>query len=282
MIFVFGATGYTGRFVVDALLKADERVRCLVRGNRSVRGWDSVSLHKGDLEQPASFVNALNGCATVISVAHIRFAPQIVEACYNAGIRRAVFFSSTRRFSKIETSNVEQVSAGEEAVVTSGLDYTLLRPSMIYGPGDDRNISRLYAFLNRHRLMPILGAGDNLVQPVYVEDVAEAAMAALWRVGAIGRVYTLAGPEPMAYRDMIDVLAQVAGRLVLKVHIPLFVALPLVGLCEKLMPKFPLQLDQGRRMREDRAFDISEARWELGFVPRSFEQGAREALRSDS
>ena len=277
MIFLTGATGYTGKFVLDALVKAGERVRCLVRRNSSVNGLDDVSFHTGDLERPESFVDALAGCTSVISVAHIRFAPQIVDACRKAGIIRAVFFSSTRRFSKIDDASVDAVIAGEETVVTSGLDYTLLRPSMIYGPGDDRNISRLYAFLNRHRLMPILGAGNNLVQPVYVADVAAAARDALWRAMAIGRAYILAGPKPMTYCDMIDVLAHTAGRLVLKVHIPLFVARPLVGLGEKLMPKFPLQVAQVRRLGENRAFDISKARWELCFAPRSFEQGIQDA-----
>ena len=239
---------------------------------------DGVSFHTGDLERPESFVDALAGCTSAVSVAHIRFAPQIVDACRKAGVIRAVFFSSTRRFSKIDDASVNAVIAGEEAVIASRLDYTLLRPSMIYGPGDDRNISRLYAFLNRHRLMPIFGTGNNLVQPVYVEDVATATMDALWRTIAIGRAYTLAGPQLMTYCDMIDTLAQVAGRLVLKVHIPLFVARPLVGLCEKWMPKFPLQVEQVRRMGEDRVFDISEAYRELRFMPRRFERGVREAI----
>ena len=77
---------------------------------------------------------------------------------------------------------------------------------------------------------------------------------------------------------MIDTLAQVAGHLVLKIHLPLFVALPMIALCEKLIPKFPLQSDQIRRMREDKAFDIAEAQRELGFAPRSFERGIRDAL----
>ena len=282
MIFLTGATGYTGRFVLDALVKAGEHVRCLVRRDSPIRKLEGVSFHTGDLERPESFVDALAGCTSAISVAHIRFAPQIADACRKAGVIRAVFFSSTRRFSKIEDASVNAVIAGEEAVVASGLDYTLLRPSMIYGPGDDRNLSRLYAFLNRHRLMPIFGTGNNLVQPVYVEDVATATMEALWRTMAIGRAYTIAGPRPMTYCDMIDTLAEAAGRLVLKVHIPLFVARPLVGLCDKWMPNFPLKLDQVRRMGENRMFDISEALRELRFVPRSFERGVREAITAQA
>lgn len=281
MIFVAGATGYTGRFVVDKLLAAGESVCCLVRPKRSVRGLaqQGVSFVEGDLEQPDSLEGALSGCTGVISVAHIQYAPAVVALCQKSGVKRAVFFSSTRRFSKVKTSNVDVVVTGEEAVETSELDYTLLRPSMIYGPGDDRNISRLYTFANRHRFMPIFGSGMNFVQPVYVEDVAGAAVGALWRAGAVGKVYTLAGPDPLTYGEMIDVLVGLTHRVVFKVHVPLFVALPLVKIGQRLSSKFPVESDQIRRMSEDRSFDIAEAKRELGFVPRSFQKGTQSAMR---
>jgi len=216
----------------------------------------------------------------VVSVAHIQFAPTVINLCQDAGVKRVIFFSSTRRFSKVKTSNVDEVSVGEEAVMKSGLDYTLLRPSMIYGPGDDRNISRLYAFLNRHRLMPIFGAGTSLVQPVFVGDVAAAVAGALWRTGAVGKAYTVAGPESMAYSDMVNALIGLADRLVFKVHIPLLISLALVGLCKWLVPNFPLELDQVRRMGEDRAFDIAQIKRELGFMPMSFERGIKKAQKN--
>ena len=283
MIFVTGATGYTGRYVVDELLAGGESVRCLVRASSQVQGLEQpgVSLVEGDLEQPNSVNDAIAGCSAVISVAHIRFAPAIIAACHKAGVTRAVFFSSTWRFSKVKTSVVEEVIAGEDAVEASGLDYTLLRPSMVFGPGDDRNLSRLRAFLNRHRLMPIFGSGENFVQPVYVADVAAAAAGALLRAGTVGKAYTLAGPVPMVYSHMIDTLARLAGLIVIKVHVPLFVALPLIRLGERLLPGFPVQSDQVLRMGEDRSFDISVAQKELGFVPRCFEDGIREAMDSE-
>jgi len=283
MIFVTGATGYTGRYVVDELLFGGASVRCLVRASSKVQALErsGVSLVEGDLERPDSLRDAIAGCSAVISIAHIRFAPSIIAACNKAGVTRAVFFSSTWRFSKVKTPVVDEVVAGEEAVEASGLDYTLLRPSMIFGPGDDRNLSRLRAFLDRYHVMPIFGSGENLVQPVYVADVAAATAGVLLRAGTVGKTYTLAGPEPMAYGDMIDTLAELAKLTVIKVHVPLVVALPLVRWGERIISGFPVQSDQVQRMGEDRSFDISAAQKELGFVPRSFEEGIREAMSNE-
>ena len=115
----------------------------------------------------------------MVSATHIRHAPALISVCREAGVKRAVFLSSTWRFSKVNTTGVNTVIAGEESVNVSGLETTLLRPTMIYGPGDDRNISRLRNYLRRYRIIPIFGNGSRLVQPVYVTDLAKAVVQAI-------------------------------------------------------------------------------------------------------
>jgi len=281
MIFVTGATGYTGRFVVDALREAGEDLRCLVRENSDVSGLDRVEVERvcGDLSHPDGLVDMLRGMDALVSVAHLRYAPVLIDACREAGVSRAVFFSSMWRFSKVKTPDVEAVIAGESAVEQSGLDHTLLRPTMIYGPGDDHNISKLRAHLRRWPVMPIFGSGERLVQPVHVTDVAQIVVGALRRSGSVGKAYNLAGAHAMPYGVMIDTLARLVGRVVMKVHIPLMPAVFLATLGRRLMPHFPLRVDQIRRMNEDRNADISDAVSELGFAPLSFEEGVVSAMR---
>lgn len=283
MILIAGATGYTGRFVVEALRTAGHDMRCLVRPGSDVAHLKDmgIDLITGDLAQPTGLSGALKGIDALISVAHIRFSQTLVSACAKAGVSRVVFFSSTWRFSKVKTQEVTAVADGERAVRTSDLPYTLLRPTMIYGPGDDRNISRLRAILRRWPIMPIFGSGERRVQPVYVADVAQAVVGALTCPEAIGKAYELAGPAPMPYADMIDILAQCQNRVVVKVHIPLFMGILMARIGRRLNPDFPLRTDQVRRMGEDRAFDISAAMRDLKFSPRSFEAGIREAMHID-
>ena len=281
MVFVTGATGFTGPYVVEALLAAGESVRCLVRetSQADFLVQRNIPIVEGDLERPDGLVEAIQGADALVSVSPIRFAPSLVAACQQAGVTRGVFLSSTWRFSKVRTPDVEAVSSGEEAVEASGMEATILRPTMIYGPGNDRNLSLLRDYLGKRSILPIFGSGENLVQPVYVTDVADAVVAALLRSGTIGQVYELAGGEPLAYTAMVDTLSHLMGRTVVKVYVPLFVAVPLIGLYGKWTRNPAVRVDQVKRMAEDRAFDISRAEKDLGFAPKSFSVGMREAMQ---
>ena len=281
MIFVTGATGYTGQRVVAELLQREQVVRCLVRTTSDTSALDQESLVTGDLEAVDDWAPALNNVNAVVSVAHIEYAPFVIEACKRHGVSRVIFLSSTWRFSKVHTPAVASVIRGEEAVEQSGLDYTILRPTMIYGPGDDRNISRLRAFMKRWSVMPIFGSGTHMVQPVFVDDVALAVVDALFCADAIGKSFELAGAHALSYTHMIDVLAKSLGRSVVKVHIPLFLGLGMAVLGNRFFSHFPIQEDQIRRMKEGRAFDISAAKDAWGYDPLSFEAGIEATMSSN-
>ncbi|MBT3606605.1 MAG: NAD(P)H-binding protein [Candidatus Latescibacteria bacterium] len=275
MIFVTGGTGYTGRWVVAELLKRQRRVKCLVRKTSDVDDLDheDVSLVRSNLEAVDNWEGELAGCDAVISVAHIKYAPFVIDACKKHGVSRVVFFSSTWRFSKVKTPVVASLIQAEEAIKASGLDYTLLRPTMIYGPGDDHNISRLREFIKRRPIMPVFGSGEQHVQPVFVSDVARAAVDAVFCNEAIVQAFELAGADALTYNDMLNTLSESMGRFLLKVHVPISVGLVLAILGNRLFSRFPIQEDQVRRMKEDRAFDISEAKKILEFEPLTFHAG---------
>ena len=281
MLLVVGGTGYTGGYLVESLLQTGESVRCLVRSSSQTASLESlgVELVTGDLEEPDGLADAFDGVNALISAAHIKYASALIRESKKRDLKRAVFMSSTWRLSEFVTPEVESVIAGEEAVLASGLDATLLRSSMIYGPGDDRNISRLRSYLKSRRVLPIFGSGEGLVQPVYVKDVVSAITAVIGRSGTIDKTYQLAGAKAMSYSEMIDTLCRKIGRSVLKVYIPFFAAIPLVQVYGMISKHAKVDVDQVRRMREDRAFDISEAIADFAFQPSTFEEGLAESMR---
>ncbi|MFO7900713.1 MAG: NAD-dependent epimerase/dehydratase family protein [Planctomycetota bacterium] len=179
MILVTGATGYLGRRVVRRLCERHEQVRCLVRATSDTSELEhlEVEIHVGDLEDRPSACPAFRDADAVIHLAHIRYAPVVLESA-SPGVSRIVLLSSLRALSRVPSSSVTDVRTGEAAARASRLPWILLRPSMIYGPGDDRNISRLADFLRRHRIFPVLCDGRTLQQPVFVEDVVQAVLAA--------------------------------------------------------------------------------------------------------
>jgi nucleoside-diphosphate-sugar epimerase len=280
MVLVCGATGYTGYYVVSALVKQGVSVRCLVRNpdTRGILAGLDVEIVAGDLERSEDVVAALEDVDVFVNVAHIRFASSLVPLLEASRVQKSVFFSSTWRLSRFLTPEVQSVIDGERALESSALNTVILRPSMIYGPGDDRNISRLRNFVDRGWVMPIFGSGNQLVQPVYVTDVANAVVACLERDEISGRTYEIAGDYPITYSEMIDVLCRLVGSTILKVYVPVFLALPFVQLASKAVPSLGVRVDQIRRMKEDRAFDITSARKDLKFQPMGFEEGAALAV----
>jgi nucleoside-diphosphate-sugar epimerase len=276
-ILVTGSTSQTGSLAVRALVREGHDVRCLSRGEKSIRylPLSDIQLVKGDLEDPESLARALEGIDAVVQIAHLRFAPASIPVFERAGVRRALFFSSTRRFTEFDCVSARQVIEGERVIESSRLDFTILRPSMIYGSRRDHNVARVMAHLRRHRVFPLIGGGRNLVQPVFVLDLVDALLAAIRRPEAVRKAYTIAGPEAITYRRQIEMIANAVGRKVFFLPVPITPMLWAAKCAEAVLPKPYLTTEQVRRMAEDRAFDISDARRDLGFAPRPFEDGVR-------
>lgn len=282
-ILVTAATSQTGSLAARGLVREGYTVRCLVRGDEGLRYLPlaDIEIARGDLERPETLRAALDGMDAVAHIAHIRFAPRLIAACEEGGIRRVVFFSSTRRYTKFDCLTARQVRENEAAIEASDLDYTILRPSMIYGSERDNNISRLVRYLRRHRLFPLIVGGKNLVQPVFVLDVVDALLETLKRSATIRAAYTLAGPEPLTYRAMVQTLANVLERSVCFVPVPLGPALLAAVVYGAVFRRPRLTSEQVRRFAEDRSFDISAARRDLGYTPTRFEDGIRRQIARD-
>jgi nucleoside-diphosphate-sugar epimerase len=181
--------------------------------------------------------------------------------------------SSTRRFTQFPEDTARQVIAGEEAVRASGLDWTIIRPSMIYGSRDDNNLVHLQRALKKWPIHPLPDGGRMKWQPVFTWDVVAALLAALDSADAVRRDYTIAGPEPITYAEMVRTMMREMKVRRLLVPIPLSFVRGAMGLMALVSKRPLLTSDQIDRLREDKVFDISDARRDLGFDPISFEEG---------
>ena len=274
MILVTGATGYTGHFLVRALVDSGNEVRCLVRPSSEVeqlRGL-GVDLVVADLEGPLA--SHLRGITHVAHVAPIWLCGQLVEAL-TADIEGAVFVSSLRRLSSVASTSVEAVAAGERLVAEASCGATVLRPSMIYGPGDDGNISRLVRHLRRYRWLPVFGSGRHLQQPVFVGDVIRTIVAALFRPSADRNAYAIAGPEAVPFNELVDLVGAAVGIRPRRIHFPVVMGVAAVRCLRALGVRSVPSPEQIRRLQEDKVFDIEPARTDLSFDPISFAEGLR-------
>ena len=126
-------------------------------------------------------------------------------------VRRAVFVSTTAIFTKLNAGSKVVRKAAEAAITSSGLDTTILRPTMIYGTPGDRNMIRLVRWLDRWPLLPVFGNGRSLQQPVHVSDVAWAVVQALESPATIGRQFNISGAAPLTYNDVVRLICSGPG-----------------------------------------------------------------------
>jgi nucleoside-diphosphate-sugar epimerase len=278
-VFVTGATGFTGSRVVPLLLKSGYEVRCLYRtsSDRSILSLPEIEWAAGDLSDTSALTAAMQGTDVLVNVASLGFghAESIVSAAQKAGIQRAIFISTTAIFTRLNARSKTVRVAAELAIETSGLKYTILRPTMIYGSPRDRNMWRLIRFIHYSPIVPIFGDGKYLQQPIHVDDVAQAVVSCLSNDRTIGKSFNIAGKYPLAYNEVVDTIARQLNKRVWKIHIPSKPVVSLLGLFERLRIPFPIKAEQVLRLNENKDFSYSEAQRDFEFGPLSFEEGIR-------
>lgn len=283
-VLVTGATGFLGEYVVDELLKDDWQVTCFVRPTSNtapLKNYD-VRMAYGSFEEVDSFTHALMGMDALVNVASLGFghAPNILKSCHDAGITRAVFFSTTAIFTTLNASSKGPRTAAEQAIQSSELNYTILRPTMIYGSNRDRNMCRLIKLLKKTPVIPIFGDGKSMQQPVYVRDLAKAVVQVLHHSEkTMRKSYNLSGAKPLTYNDVVDCISKLLKKRTLKYHFSIKNSLRLIKLMS-FVPGLPkLKEEQILRLNEDKSFSHEEARSDFNYSPLSFEEGIHLELK---
>jgi uncharacterized protein YbjT (DUF2867 family) len=272
---VTGSTGLLGGALLSLLLAKGHELRCLVReGSPRASRLDLLRVEavRGDANDARALARALSGTDALLHVAGMEYAPQVVEAARRAKVGRLVVVSSTSAHSAYGFRAAPKLRM-EKLVRESGLEYTIVRPTMIYGSELDKNIHRLLRFLDRWPVFPMFGSGKNLWQPVYHEDCAMGVYEALVRPQAVGESYDLPGAEPLTYLELVEIAADALGRKRRIVALPLEPVRRSLVAAERLGLPLPIKSEQVLRLREDKAYPYDKAKRELGYAPRPFREG---------
>ena len=283
-VLVTGATGFTGSRLIPLLLQNGFQVRALTRptSDRTPLSALTVEWVTGDLSDAQALTVALRDVDALVNIASLGFghAYNIIASAKAAGVKRGIFISTTAIFTQLNAGSKSVRLAAEEAVQASGLDYTILRPTMIYGSPRDRNMWRLIRLLKVTPVMPIFGDGESLQQPIFVDDVAQAVLLALQNDATIGKSYNIAGKVPLTYNQVIDTVALALGKRIWKLHIPYMPIVRALQFTEQMNIRLPIKAEQVLRLNEDKSFSYADAQRDFGFSPRSFEEGIGIEIKS--
>lgn len=270
---ILGATSFVGGAILPRLVAAGWRPITVSRGTPAVHSGDSQTVSgAGAGPGPSPIAHWIALCPIWVLPEH---GPRL-EA---AGAQRVVALSSTSLFTKRASSDASErrtasaLAAAERAVLDwaarSGIVVTILRPTLIYDGLHDRNIAMIAGWIRRWGFFPVVGAARGLRQPVHVDDVAAACIAALTAASA-GAAYDLSGGEALPYRRMVERVFEALGRPARIVSLPgwlVRLAVPLLRALPRYRHVTTAMFD---RMDDDLVFDHAAAVRDLGFSPRPF------------
>jgi NADH dehydrogenase len=286
-VLVTGAAGLVGTHCCRALAADGWRVRALVRdrarGEARLAG-SGAELVLGDLRDPGAMDDALRGCGAVLHLAAIAIERgsatyervnadatlALLAAARTAGAMRFVQMSQNGASSASPHRFLRSKGVAEDAARASGLAWTVLRPSVIFGPEDEfvNALARLV------RLSPVVyplpGGGTARFQPVAVDDVARAAVAVLRRDETVGRAFALGGTAPMSLREMATIVLRAMDARRLLVGVPVALLRPVVAVAQRVIPNPPVTTELLALLGVDNTTPDNDLTAGLGITPMPF------------
>ncbi|MBP1728867.1 MAG: NAD-dependent epimerase/dehydratase [Deltaproteobacteria bacterium] len=291
-IFISGGTGFVGGHLCRELLSRGHQLRLLAHGRRGEEG-SGIEYVNGDVTSADECAAGAKGCEAVINLVgiirefpargitfprlHVEATRNMLAAAKANGISRYLQMSALGSRPAAVSGYHQSKYAAEELVVASGLDYTIFRPSLIFGP-EDAFVNMLAGFIRSFSIVPVIGDGKYRLQPIAADDVARCFALALEKAETVGKAYTICGPDRLTYLDIVDAVARALGRFfVLKMKNPLVLMQFVTPLLEKF-PFYPVTSDQITMLLEE---SICDGSWQetFAFKPVGFEEGISGYLR---
>ena len=300
-IFLTGSTGFVGKRILQDLLENKYQVRCLVRKGSEqkishykdpVLVKTGIDIVNGDIADAASLDGKLEGCDAVINLVgiirefrgkgityeklHYEGTANLVKAAWSQKVRRFIQMSALGARPDGKTQYQQTKFRAEECIRTSGFDYTIFRPSIIFGPGD-KFVNLFANMLRTQQFVPVVGNGRYQMQPVAVENVSMGFVKSIERKDAIGKTFDVGGPEKIEFNQIIDIIGEVICAPPHKIHIPAFIMTTMAEMLDWL-PSFPVTKDQITMLLEGNVCDEKPFFKHFDIKPTGFREGISKYL----
>ncbi|WP_083633198.1 complex I NDUFA9 subunit family protein [Bradyrhizobium sp. NAS96.2] len=287
---MFGGTGFLGSRIVRHLLDHDFAVRIASRhpdGGPGRPDPENPRLQsvEADIHDERSVAKALVGIYGVVNAVslycergpetfysvHVESARRLAAQAHRAGVERLVQVSGIGADAASPSSYIRMRGEGEQAVRAEFADACLVRPAVMFGP-DDAFLSTILKLLRQLPIYPMFGRGRTRLQPVYVDDVAEAVAWIMERAERRPAVFELGGPTVYSYEQLLGAIAHQAGLAPLLIPVP-FAVWDALAWASEFLPGLPLTRSQVELMQIDTVSSPRMAGFaELGIAPHSIEE----------
>jgi uncharacterized protein YbjT (DUF2867 family) len=292
IIGVTGGTGFVGGSIVKKLLEEKWNVRCLVRKPADAKDLkkQGVEIYKGDVTDKSSidesFFRDLIDVIHLVGIikevdnqtfekVHFEGTKNVVDLAKEAGIKKLIHMSALGTRPNARSRYHSTKWKAEEYLRKSELNYTIFRPSIIFGPNDGF-INTFIQIIKLSPLIPVLKGGK--LQPIYVEDVAHCFVQALSNPKTDRRTFELGGSKKLTLEEIIKIIMKVLDVERILIPIPTLLMYPPAFLFQNVLRNPPITLDQLKMLEEDNTCDMKEALGVFSFSPLPLEEGLKEYL----
>ena len=288
MILVTGGTGFVGRHLIQRMSKEGFIIRAVVKNLEKAQSLKAlgVNLIEGDITDKDSLEKAIVGVDRVIHLVgiiqetphatfqgiHVEGTRNILEAAKKIQVSHFFYQSALGTRPSAKSRYHQTKWAAEELVRSSGIPYTIMRPSLIYGSGDGFT-TRLSEVIKLSPFLPVIGSGKSKVQPIFISDVISCILKAVTSNSFLNEMYEIGGPEQLTYEEVTLALADALGVRRPTIHLPLFIMKPVAQMLETLLPVPPLTTDQLTMIQEDNICSMRDINDAFGIAPLKFRDG---------
>ncbi len=285
-VLVTGATGFLGRRVVPELQEHHHQVRCLVHtpGRERVFTPRSVDIHYGSVLDSNALAAAFYDVEAVVHLVGIirrrrgltydlinrQGVANVLAAAKESGVKHFVLVSAIGAADNRSYPYLYSKWQGEQEVVKSGLSYTIIQSSIMFGAGDEF-LNTVAGLVRIFPLVPVVGSGRNRLQPIAVEDMARCIALAVDREDMKGKTIEVGGPRQVSYNEIVATVARTIGKRRLRIHFPVWLVYGLAKAAQDLVPRAPVTTDQLRMLPIRNVAEPDVVERTFGFTPRVLE-----------
>ena len=286
VVLVTGGTGFLGRRVVRELLVRGHQVRLLVHtpGSERMFSHRQVAVQYGSIRDPVALSSAFYDVEAVVHLVgivrrrrhdsfedvHREGTANVLAAAKVAGSGHFLHVSAIGAANDRSYPYLYTKWQGEQEVVNGGIPYTIFRPSMLFGEGDEF-LNALAGLVRLFPLVPVIGSGKNRLHPLAVDDLARCIAITLGREDLKGRILDLGGAQRLSYNGLVSEVAKAMGKRRLRFHLPVWPMYAATAISQVFMPRPPITTDQIKMLGIRSVAELGEVERVFGFTPRPLE-----------
>ncbi|MEH7344988.1 NmrA family NAD(P)-binding protein [Bacillus sp. JJ1532] len=286
MLLVTGITGHSGKYFLKELIKNNYEgpIRCTIRENSDTTMIDNSGLNiekvVGDLENQEFMNDVMNGVNTVVHIASIFYSITLMKAAVKNNVKRAILVHTTGIYSKYKSASEEykDIEKNIDKIIkesNSKIGLIYLRPTMIYGYINDRNMIVFIKMVDKLRVFPIINQGGNTLQPVNGRDLGKAYYQVLMKPNIMKGDYILSGEKSISMKDLYMLISSILNKKTIFINVPLMMGVFMANFLKICTLGKVDYIEKVQRMGEDRSFSHKTAKEDFSYNPMPLSEGLK-------